>query len=511
MKALKFVALLLVVAAAFGGGYVWRATRPAPARADARKVLYWVDPMHPAYRSDRPGIAPDCGMELEPVFADEAGAPVPARKILYYRDPADPSYTADKAGLNPATGHTLEPVYAPEAPLAPAAGTVRIPTERQQLIGLRFATVDVQAGARTVRAVGKVAFDETRVAHVHTRFEGWIEKVLVDFTGELVRKGQPMLTVYSPEMLASQEELLLAVKARDLMRNNPVPSAAEHGETLVAASKRRLELWGLGDEQVEQVLRTGQPIRDIVVRAPASGVVLVRNAFPNQKVTPDSDLYTIADLSRVWILADVFESDVPNVKFGDAARVTVPALRSGTLTARVDFVQPQVDPMTRTVKVRLDLPNPGSRLKPDMFVDVEFSMPVPPRLTVPAEAVLDTGERQTVFVDLGNGYLKPRQVRLGDRLGDRVAVLSGLAAGERVVASGTFLLDAESQLKAAAAGLGAPSGHAGMPGMATPGDTASAPKSATPATPGPIRAPPPSAVPERQHPETHTLPGGPRP
>ncbi|HEY6893154.1 MAG TPA: efflux RND transporter periplasmic adaptor subunit [Rhodanobacteraceae bacterium] len=411
MKLLKLTLALIVLAVAFGAGYVVRTTRPAEAAAaaaGARRVLYYVDPMHPAYTADKPGIAPDCGMQLEPVYADAAGA-----------------------GRSNGRG-------------TPPAGAIRISPERQQTIGVRFATVDYDTFARAIRAVGNVTFDETRVAHVHTRIDGWVEKVLVDFTGDVVRRGQAMLTLYSPEMLASQQELLLAARARDAM-----PS-------LFDASLRRLQLWDLSDDQIQQVIRTGQPIRSVTVQAPMDGYITERNVFPNQKVTPESDLYTITDLSRVWIVADVFESDISAIRTGDAAYVSFPNASAPPLSARVSYVQPQVDPMTRTLKVRLDAPNPGLRMKPDMFVNVEFGVAAKPQLVAPAEAILDSGDRQTVFVDLGDGYLEPRRVTVGERVGDRVAITSGLTRGERIVASGTFLIDSESQLQAAASAMGKP-------------------------------------------------------
>jgi RND family efflux transporter MFP subunit len=459
MKIVKALAVLLVVTLAFGGGYVMRATKSPDSASKGRKILYYVDPMHPAYQSDKPGVAPDCGMTLEPVYAGEA-APTGTGEhvghtILYYQDPQDPKYHADKPGLNPETGNTLEPVYADATP-AVRPGAIKISPERQQLIGVKFATVELSGQARSIRSVGKVTFDETRVAHVHTRIDGWIEQVFVDFTGDFVRQGQPMLTIYSPEMLASQQELLLAARARDLMRDNPLASAAEHGNSLFEAARRRLELWQLKDDQIDQVLETGEPIRSVTLYAPAAGFVSERKAFPNQKVTPDSDLYTITDLSRIWIVADVFESDITSIRVGDPAYVSFPSGNAPSLGARVTYIQPQVDPMTRTLKVRLDASNPGTRMKPDMYVNVEFGIAGAKQLLVPAEAVLDTGDRQTVFVDLGNGYLEPRQVVVGDRFGDRVAITSGLSAGERVVSSGTFLIDSESQLRAAASGMGAP-------------------------------------------------------
>lgn len=459
MKFLKFVVALAVLAAAFGAGYIVNGPKPSAATASERKVLYYVDPMHPAYTSDKPGIAPDCGMALEPVYADD-GAPAPAGasgKVLYYRDPQDPKYTADKPGLNPETGNTLEPVYAETAGATPP-GAIRVPPERQQLIGLKYATAELTDSERVVRTVGTVGYDETRVAHVHPRVEGWAEKVFVNFTGEFVKRGQPLLTIYSPELLASQQELLLAKRARDQMAANPMASAAQSGSALFDAARRRLELWNLSPAQIQQVIETGEPVRSVTLHSPASGYVLERQVFPNQRVTPDSELYTIVDLSRVWIMADVFESDIPAMRPGAAARITF-ASGAGPIQARVTYVQPQVDPTTRTLKVRLEATNPGTRLKPDMFVNVELTVVGQRQLTVPVEAVVDTGLRQTVFVDLGHGYIEPRQVTVSSRDAGRAVIASGLREGERVIASGAFLVDSESQLKAAAAGMGAPKAH----------------------------------------------------
>lgn len=452
MKLLKTLAVLVLLAGTFASGYIVRATKRAGSAESGRRVLYYVDPMHPAYTSDKPGIAPDCGMTLEPVY-----------------DRADSS---QPSALSPQ----------PSA-LSPDSAAIHISPERQQMIGVKFATVESGGGTRAIRTVGKVAADETRIGHVHTRVEGWIEKVFVNFTGDVVKQGQPMLTIYSPEMLASQQELLLAVRVRDLMSANPLASAAQHGESLFEAAKRRLQLWDLSEDQIEQVLRTAQPIRSITIHAPMAGFVTERKAFPNQKVTPDSDLYTITDLSRIWIMADVFEADIMAIKVGASAYVSFANASAPPLAARVNYVQPQVDPMTRTLQVRLDANNPNMRMKPDMFVHVEFGVATTPQLTVPAEAVLDSGDRQTVFVDLGNGYLEPRHVVVGDRFGDRVAITRGVAAGERVVSSGTFLIDSESQLKAAASGMGAPQHQHGGAAPSTNANKAEPQPSKPPATP----------------------------
>jgi RND family efflux transporter MFP subunit len=468
MKALRIIGLLVVIVAAFAGGYVYKAIKGGSAASGGkgeRKILYWVDPMHPAYKSDKPGIAPDCGMKLEPVYADgggpSGGAPTANRKVLYYRDPKDPNYKARQPGLNPQTGNELEPVYADDLSAMPV-GTVQITPEKQQLIGVKYGQVERSGGSRTIRAEAKIAFDETRIQHIHTKVEGWIDQVFVDYTGQLVQKGQPLMTVYSPDMLASQRELLLAAKGRDTMKNNPLPTAFDQSESLLQAARRRLELWDLSESQINQVLKTGQPIKNVTLYSPIGGYVTDRKAFPQLKVMPDTDLYTIVDLSRVWIMADLFEYEAPNIHLGETASVTLQSVPGRKFTARINYIQPQVDPMTRTLKVRLDMDNPDLLLKPDMYATVEFHVNIPVQLTVPADAVLNAGERKTVFVDRGNGFFEPRQVTIGERNGDRIQILSGLRGGERVVTSGNFLIDSESQMKAAAAGMG---GMAGMPGM----------------------------------------------
>jgi RND family efflux transporter MFP subunit len=467
MKAIRTIGLLVAIAAAFAGGYIYRAVKgnAAGTAAGGRKVLYWIDPMHPAYKSAKPGIAPDCGMKLEPVYADggtrSPTASAAERKVLYYRDPKAPDYKSRQPGLNPETGNELEPVYADDVS-AMEVGTVQITPDKQQLIGVKYGQVEAGGGFRTIRAVGKVAIDETRIGHVHTKLEGWIDQVFVDVTGKLVKKGEPLLTIYSPDMLASERELLLAAKAKTIMRDSALPAGFDQSESLLQATRRRLELWDLSDAQIDQVLQTGKPIKNITVYSPMTGYITDRKAFPQLKVMPDTDLYTIVDLSHVWIMADVFEYEAPNIRVGQTARVSLQALPGKTFNARIDFLQPEVDPMTRTLKVRLNMDNPGLMLKPDMYADVEFRVNIPSTLMVPAEAVLNAGDRKTVFVDRGNGYFEPRQVTTGEREGDRIQILSGLSAGERIVTSGNFLVDSESQMKAAASGMG---GMAGMPGM----------------------------------------------
>lgn len=456
MKAIRVLLFAAAIGAVFAGGYSfarWNANHQQ--NPTGKRILYYVDPMHPAYKSDKPGIAPDCGMRLQPVY--EGGPAMDGQKIARYRDPLNPSYTSDKPGLNPETGNDLEPVDANGEWSLPA-GTIQISPEKQQLIGVTYGQAELTNSSGDLRAVGKVAQDETRIVRVHSRVDGWIEKVHVDFTGASVKKGDPLLTIYSPEMLATQQELLLALKARDIMKGSTLQQAAGDSESLVKAARMRLELWDLSLAQIEEVERTGNPIRSITLYSPANGFVAARNAFPKQRITAETELYMLSDLSQVWIMADVFEAELGRIRVGQAAAVSLPYENNRGFGARVSYIQPQVDPTTRTLKVRLEAPNPGMRLKPDMFVDVTFRIAGAAKLTVPETAVLNAGLRKTVFVDRGRGLLEPRQVETGDLIGDRMEIRKGLKPGERIVTSANFLIDSESQLKSAGA---APAGHEG--------------------------------------------------
>jgi len=442
MKLVRPLLILLAALAVFAAGYGygrWYGVS-VHAKAPGPRILYYVDPMHPAYKSDKPGIAPDCGMKLVPVFADDA-----ARAST----PATPDSPAQNLPM----------------------GTIQVSPEKQQLIGVKYDFPSLGASTRTIRAVGKVMPDEKRIVHVHTRVDAWIDKVLVDFTGKFVEKGQPLLTLYSPDLLATQEEFLLALKAQDLMKASTLAGTQAQSDSLLAASRRRLQLWELSDAQIEQITRTRQPITNTTVYSPATGYVTVRNAFPKQRITPDTELYTIIDLSKIWVVADFFEADASQLRLHQPITLNLSYGPVKTIRGRVDNILPQVDPITRTLKVRIDVDNPGLLLKPDMFVEVNLAVSSPQRLTVPTDAVLNSGLTKTVFVDRGNGYLEPRKVEIGERLDGRVEILSGLKPGERIVVSGTFLIDSESELKSAASGMGS---MPGMPGMkATPESGAS--------------------------------------
>ena len=384
---------------------------PTPQLTEAsggREVLYWYDPMHPAYRANEPGIAPDCGMDLVPKYADEAQA---------------------LAAMPP--------------------GTVMLSMQKQQMIGVRTEKVVMAPVQRTIRTVGHLTADETKIAHVHTKFEGWIEKVFVDFVGMRVRKGQPLFTIYSPELVSTQEEYLLALKGKQILGESPFERAALGSASLLEAARRRLELWDISAEQIEELERTGKVQRTLSVHSPIQGYVTARKAYENVFVTPGTEIYSIVDLGNIWALAMVYEYELPFIRLGQRATMSLSYLPEKQYRGRVTYIYPLVDPKSRTVKIRIEFRNPRMELKPEMYADVEIQVDYGRRIVVPAEAVLDSGMRQIVFLARPNGHFEPREIKVGPRLEDRTIVLAGLEAGEEIVTSGNFLIDSESRLTSA--------------------------------------------------------------
>lgn len=432
--------------------------KAAPAKADL-KVLYWQDPMHPAYKSDKPGKAPDCGMDLVPIY--ESGA---------------------------AAASNL-----PE-------GAFQISAEKQQLIGVTYGDVSYGQMSKTLRANARLAYDETKTVRIHPKVEGWIEDVYVDFAGKQVQKGQPLISIYSPDLVSTQQEYLLAIKGRTELSESPFKEAAIGSDSLYEAARRRLELFDITDQQIKDLEKRGSPIKALTIYAPTNGFVIVRNAYPKQRVTPETELYQIADLSTVWAIADIYEYEAPDIRVGQSATMTLSYSPGKSFRGLVSYIYPQVDAATRTLKVRIEFPNPGFTLKPDMFANIELKIDYGKRLFVPQEAVLDSGSEQTVFVSHEGGYFEARRVELGGRVDNKVIVLAGLKAGERIVTSANFLIDSESKLKSAASGMGMP----GMPGMSGGGGSDKKPQ---PDQSGPqqgVQKPPQSKPDDQTPPEDHS-------
>jgi Cu(I)/Ag(I) efflux system membrane fusion protein len=313
---------------------------------------------------------------------------------------------------------------------------------------------------KTIRAVGKIEYNEQAVAFVNTKIGGWIENLFVDYTGKLVSKGQPLLSIYSPELVSTQEEYLLALKGKRELSESPVPEISQGSVSLLEASKKRLVLWDINDDQIEQLGKSGQIQKYLTLFSPVSGFVIEKMAFSGKYITPGETLYKIADLSKVWVNAEIYEYEMPLIKIGQEAKITLSYFPGEVLTGRAIYIYPYLDQTSRTLKVRFELPNPQGKLKPEMYANVDIKIDLGKKLAIKDEAVLDTGKRQIAFVDKGDGYFEPRELKLGSRVENYYAVLSGLTEGERVITSANFLIDSESKLKEAAAAM-AGMGHAG--------------------------------------------------
>src|SRR5581483_5768302 len=398
---------------------------------------------------------------------------------------------------------TAAPSAHPGASLSAAElpeGVFQISPEKQQLIGVQYGEVEYKAIAKTLRATGRVTFDETKITHVHTRVDGWIEQVFVDFTGKQVRKGEPLLAIYSPELWQTQQEYLLALRGRKELSTSPFKEAVNGAESIYQASRKRLELWDISEEQIAELEKNGKPTRAMTIYATADGIVLTRNAFTRQRVTPETELYTIANPANVWVIADIYEYEAPEIKPGQTANVTLSYYPGRVFKGKVTFIYPQLDSATRTLKVRVEIPNPQLTLKPEMYANVELKIDYGRRVIVPQEAVMDSGAEQQVFIAHEGGYFEPRKVQLGAKVDNEFIVLSGLKAGERIVTSANFLVDSESKLKSAAGGMS-------MPGMSHGGGQGSENK--TPAPNAPPSGKPP--LPPRQEDHSQHQPGAPPP
>ena len=345
------------------------------------------------------------------------------------------------------------PPTSASAPAGSARAEVNIDPRRQQLIGVRTAVVERRALTQPIRAVGTVRYDETRLSDVNVKVAGWIEELFVDYTGQFIEAGQPLFTLYSPDLLTTQQEYLLALQGRDQLRESQIADARLYADRLVDAARQRLALWDLPPAAVQALEDGREPSRTMPFRSPAGGFVIEKRATRGQHVAAGQSLYTVADLSEVWVEADLYEEELPLVSEGIQATVTVAAYAGEQFQGRVVFIYPFVEEQTRTVRVRFAFPNPRGRLKPGMYADVVLDASLGDGVVVPTNALLDSGAQQHVFISQGDGYFEPRPVVVGRRLGDTVQILDGLAGGELVATSATFFIDSESQLRAALQGF----------------------------------------------------------
>jgi Cu(I)/Ag(I) efflux system membrane fusion protein len=414
MKTAGYVSLVLAIAlVAFVAGSRWSGQPPGQA-PQPQKILYYACPMHPQYHSDRPGDCPSCGMRLEPVAADRSAG-----------------RSSDGAG-----------------DVRPPSGSIQVSSERQQTIGVRLGVAEKASGTRTLRTTGRVAADENAIYPLVSGVDARVRDVGNPTAGTLVKKDQVLASLYAPELLANTQSYLIALNAFEGAASQNVNQATA-AKTNLQRAEESLRNLGVSEGHIDQLRRDRQSLPTITIASPVDGFVLQRNVLVGQRVDRGTELYRVADLRRVWILTDVYENQVSFIRSGMRATVTS-TQHDRQYQATVSAAQPVFDEATRTMKVRLETDNPGFVLKPGMFVDVAFAIELPETLAVPAEAIVDTGLRKTLFVDRGNGFFEPRQVETGWRIGDQVEVTKGLMAGERIVISGTFLIDSESRMKAAA-------------------------------------------------------------
>jgi RND family efflux transporter MFP subunit len=439
-----------------------------------RKVLYWYDAMKPEKHYEKPGKASD-GMDLVPKYeeigsaasgdmANMPGMDTPQqrppstasgeRKILYYYDAMNPTFRSPNPGTA-TDGMPLVPKYADEDSVAQnmPAGTVKISSAKQQMIGITTAIVQREPLFRTIRAVAQLTADETKLAHVHVKVNGWIDRVYVDYIGQLVKKGDPLFTLYSPDLVSTEQEYLIARRGKQYLGNSSIAEAAQGADSLLNSARERLRLWDISDDQIKKLDETGEITKTLTFYSPITGFVTDRKAFPQTNVTPDMELYTVSDLSTIWAEAEVYEYEVPYVRVGQQAQMELSYFPGKSYSGRVTYINPAVDPQTRTVKVRLEFPNPNFTLKPQMYANVDLKIDYGNQIVVPQGAVLDSGQREIVFVSRPGGYFEPREIKTGVKLDEKVAVLSGLQPGETFVTSGNFLIDSESRLTNAMGGM----------------------------------------------------------
>jgi RND family efflux transporter MFP subunit len=341
-----------------------------------------------------------------------------------------------------------------DAPLVP----VQLTPERMQSIGVQTGTVDYKQLSDDIRATGTVDINERLLSYVQVRFPGYIRKVFANATYQYVRKGEPLFTIYSPDLVATQQEYLLARQNQKTMSASTIDGVADGAATLSSAAEQRLQQWDIPESEIAKLKETGKPVTDLTINSPVEGYITERNALPNMYAEPSTKLYTVADLSHVWIYAQVFQNDIGRIKPADMAQITVDSYPGRIFSGQIEEILPQVDMATRTVRVRLAMANPGLKLKPGMFVNVDLKANLGRQLIVPASAVFQSGIRQLVFLNHGNGSLEPKEITVGPRVGDDFVVLKGLKAHESIVTSAGFLIDSESQLQAAAGSFIPPPG-----------------------------------------------------
>ncbi len=466
MKRTVVTAILSII---IGLGAGWLIFMPGTegGKSGERKILYYRDPMNPQNTSASPKKAPD-GMDFVPVYAEESGGSG-ERTIAYYEDPMHPWFTSDKPGKAPDCGMDLVPVYEGES------GTkgIKIDPVTVQNMGVRVEDVKIRHLNKIIRTVGKVEYDETKVYSINTKVMGWVEQLMVDYTGKLVRKGEPLLDLYSPELVSTQEEYLQALRYDKQMAGSSMDEARKGSDNLVQSARRRLLYWDIPESEIRVLEERGTPKKTMTLYSPVDGYVMDKMVFKGQSVMAGMELFRIADLSTVWIIADIYQYELPWVKLAQKVDVALSYLPGKKLHGTVSYIYPMLSMETKTAKVRVELRNtPALEIRPEMFATVEIASPVTVNtVAVPEQAIIHSGERNIAVMALGGGYFDPREVTLGVTADGYVQILEGVKEGEKIVVSSQFLIDSESNLKAVISQM---SGH-------TEHDTSTSMEATTPA------------------------------
>ena len=444
-RTVAFVALALLAGSVLSIGC---GTQRSQAPAVASEYFC---PMHPHIVSEKPGECPICGMDLVAREKHAEGGEVSRaasteRQILYWYDPMKPEVHFDRPGKSPFMDMDLVPKYTDEV----AGATIELTPEAIQAAGVVTVRAEQKMLRQTTRAAGTIEVAETGLSRIAARVPGRLDRLYLNFTGETVRKGDPIYAIYSPELVSAQREFLLALDNLGRARAGGDASYLTSAESLLKAARDRLRLWGISQSQLSRLERTQQPELTVVVHSPVSGTVLERHSVLGQYVTEGQDLYLLADLGQVWLQARVYEHELAALRVGQEAVVTLTSAPGREFRGRVRFIEPVLDPATRTARVRIELPNPDGALRPGMFANAELQVDLGPRLVVPRSALLDTGTRQVVYVREGGGSFVGREVRVGARAGESVEILEGIGPGEEVVARASFLIDSQSQLQTGA-------------------------------------------------------------
>jgi RND family efflux transporter MFP subunit len=453
MKKIIITAVVSIIIGVAAGWLIFQSPNESNTPGE-RKILYYRDPMNPQITSPTPKKSSD-GMDFVPVYGESAGASG-EKRIAYYKDPMHPWFTSDKPGKAPDCGMDMVPVYEGESDTK----GIKIDPVTVQNIGVKTEVVQRRKLNKIIRAVGKIDLDETKVYSVNTKIMGWVEELYVDYTGKVVRKGEPLLELYSPELVSTQEEYLQAIRYRNQLRQSSIEEARKGADALVESAKRRLVYWDITGEEIRQLEERGAPKKTMTFYSPVNGIVMNKMVFKGKAAMAGMDLYKIADLSTVWIIADIYQFELPWVKVGQQAEIELSYLPGRTFKGTITYIYPMLSMETKTAKVRVEVRNtPSLDFKPEMYATVKLISPVVvDAVAIPDQAIIRSGERNIAVIALGGGYFDPREIKLGLMADGYVQVLEGINEGEKIVTSSQFLIDSESNLKAA---VGFMLGHAG--------------------------------------------------